>query len=167
MREVKYNPCKQVRSRQGMWTFLKERVRDKLSEHIATCPRCQKRLAMVNRVELAFGLIKSQPHGLDLLACANTKAIGVLKHSLRDAPQSEKLRHSRPDQNWLEKKRPVIERILNIAACLFVVVMIRMGVTSSLTNVKHKGQTALHNYYARNLDSQLYNELFPEDTLQV
>ena len=157
------NPCKQVRSRQGMWASFKERIRDRLSDHIATCPRCQKRLAMVNRVELAIGLLKSQPHGLDLLSRANTKAIGVLKHSLRDAPRSEKLRHSRPDQHWLEKKRPVIERVLNIAACLFVVVMIRMGVTSSLTDVKNKGETALHNYYARNLDNQLYNEIFPED----
>ena len=167
MQKTNNNPCKQVRSRQGMWASLKGRMRDRLSDHIATCPRCQNRLALVNRVELTFGLLKSQPHDMDLLARANTKAIGVLKHSLRDAPRSEELRHSRPEQNWLEKKRPVIERVLNIAACLFIVVMIRMGVTSSLTDVKNKGETALHNYYARNLDSQLYNEIFPEDTLQA
>jgi len=146
-----------------MWAFIKEGVQNRLSDHIATCPRCQKRLAMVNRVELAIGLLKSQPHDLDLLAKANTKAIGVLKHSLRESSYSEKLRHSKQDQHWLEKKHSAIERILNVAACLFVIIMIRMGVTSSLTDVKSKGQAALHNYYARNLDSQLCSEIFPED----
>ncbi|MBL7214190.1 MAG: hypothetical protein ISS71_00780 [Phycisphaerae bacterium] len=161
------NPCKQVRNRQGLWASLKERACRHLADHIATCPRCQKRLALVNRVELAMSLVKSQQHNLDLLARANAKAIGVLKHSLRNTPKTEQLRHSKPDCHWIERKRPVIERLLNIAACLFVVMMIRMGVTSLLTNVQTKGKTALHNYYARNLDSGLVNEIFPDDTAHV
>ncbi len=160
----RYNSCKQIRSGLGIWARLKESVLEHLAGHVATCPRCQKRLALTNRVELAMSLLKSQPHNFDLLAKANTKAIGVLKHSLRDMPQSENLRHSRPRPHWIERKRPTIEKWFNVAACLFIVAMIRMGVTSSLTDVKGRGQRAVHNYYARNLDSQMFNEIFPDDT---
>lgn len=156
--------CKQVRNKQTVWTSLKERAFQHLSDHIAVCPRCQKRLASLNRVELAMSLLKIQQHNLNLTARANSQAISVLKHSLRDAPQSEKLRHVRPGPHWIDKKRPVLERALNIAACVFVVLMIRMGVTSSLRNIQSKGKTAIHNYYARNLDSQLMNEIFPDDS---
>lgn len=158
------SPCKQVRNKQSFWTALKERASRRLTEHIATCPRCQRRLVFVNRVELAMSLLKSQPHNTDLLARANTQAVGVLKHSLRQTPQSEKLRCSKPDHNWIDKKRPVLERLLNIAACLFVVLMIRMGVTASMLDVQTKGRKVMHNYYARNLDTQLADELFPDDS---
>lgn len=158
------NPCKQIRKRKGLWAAFKERTHRRLLDHIAACPRCQKRLALTNRVELALCLLKSQPHDLNLLARANTQAIGVLKHSLRDAPQSEKLRRSKPDHTWIDKKRPAMERMLNIAACLFVVLLIRMGVTASLLDVQKKGKTAVHNYYARNLDSRLMQEIFPDDS---
>jgi len=160
MKKTDDNLCKQARNRQGLWAALKEQIRNRLADHIATCPRCQKRLALANRVELALDLLKTQPHSMDLLAQANTKAIGVLKHSLRYAPKSEKLRHARPDVHWLDKKRPVIERVLNMAACLFVVLMMRMGINSTLTDVKTTGQAVLHNYYARNLDSQTVDEIF-------
>ena len=162
-----FNSCKQIRSRPRLWSALKERAFRRLTDHIATCPRCRKRLAMANRVELAMSLLKSQRHDLDLLARANAKAINVLKHPLRNAPQSTQLRRSKPDCTWLEKKGFVIEKILNVAACLFVIAMIRMGVTSSFVDVQSKGKTALHNYYARNLDSQTANELFPDDTTPV
>lgn len=162
-----FNPCKQVRSRPRLWVALKERAFRRLTDHIATCPRCQQRLAMANRVELAMSLLKSQRHDLDLLARANAKAIDVLKHPLRNAPQTAQLRRSKPDCTWLEKKGFVIEKLFNIAACLFVITMIRFGVTSSLKEVQSKGKTALHNYYARNLDSGTVSELFPDDTTPV
>lgn len=159
------NLCRKIRGPQGGWAILKERLRQRLGDHIATCPRCQKRLALANRVEVAVSLLKSQPHELNLLARANAKAIGVLKHSLRNAPQTRQLRQSKPDFNWIEKKRPAVERLFNVAACLFVVLMIRMGVFSSMTDVQAKGKTALHNYYARNLDNQMVNEIFPDDSM--
>jgi hypothetical protein len=154
------NPCNQVQGRRRLWAALKERVSRRLSDHIAACPHCQKRLALAGRVELAFELLKAQRHEIDLLARANAKAIGVLKHSLRSAPQTAKLRRSRPDCSWLDKKSVVIEKIFNIAACLFVIAMVRMGVASSFLDVQNKGKTALHHYYARNLDSQTADDLF-------
>ncbi len=167
MRKIKYNPCKQNRSRLGIWTRLKASAIQHLADHAAACPRCQKRLALTNRVELAIGLLKSQRHDYDLLAKANTNAVNVLKHSLRQMPQSENLRHSSPKQNWIERKRPVFEKCLGVAACLVIVAMIRMGINSSLADVNDKGQKVVHNYYARNLDDQLFNEIFPDETLQA
>ena len=41
-------------------------------------------------------LIKTQPHGADLLAKANRRAVDVLKHGLRELPKAEKLRHACP-----------------------------------------------------------------------
>ena len=162
-----HNHCKHTTDKPGLWAALKQRLSQRLSDHIADCPRCRQRLAMVNRVEVALILLKTQPHPLDLLARANTRAVGVLNHSLRQRPQSEKLRHSIPDQHWVEKKRPLIERLFHVAACLFVVLMVRMGVTSSLADVQTRGKTALHNYYARNLDAQMVNEIMPDDSSQA
>lgn len=158
-----YNPCKAVRRRPGLWDSLKERIQMRLMDHVATCPRCQKRLAMANRVQLAFDLIKSQPQSPDLLATANQKATGVLKHSLRTAPKSDMLRRSVQDQHWIDKKRSSFEWLLNAAACLCVMVMVRMGITDSLTDIRRQGETAVHNYYARNLDRQLVDEIFSDD----
>ncbi len=164
MKTMNTNPCRQAASHGTVRLSLKERIRRRMADHVATCPACQRRLALANRVELALTLLKAQPHALDLLSRANSRAVGVLNHSLRNAPRSKTLRQSQPDQNWIEQKSPLLERLMNVAACLFVVLMVRMGVTSSLTDVRTKGETALHNYYARNLDAQTMEELFPDDT---
>ena len=135
-----------------------------LTDHITRCPRCQRKLAAVNRVEIAMMLMKTQPQDLGLLARANSKALDMLKHSLRYAPQSAGLRTMRADQNRLEKIRPGLERVMNTAACIFIVFMIKTGISQSLLDYKEQGETAIKNYYTRNLDSQLFDELFTEDS---
>ena len=59
--------------------------------------------------------------------------------------------------------RPGLERLLNAAACVFVVLMIKTGVSNSLLDYKEQGEAVIHNYYARNLDSQMFDEIFPGD----
>ena len=163
-----HNPCKAVRSRKGLWGHFKDRVQAQLSDHVATCPRCRKRLAMANRVQMAFDLIKSQPHSLNLLAAANQQATNVLKHSLRNAPKSQKLRQANPEPHWTQKKQPWLEQVVNVAACAAVLLIVRMGLTASLLDVRQTGKTVVHNYYARNLsDTGLMSELFPEDMPQA
>jgi hypothetical protein len=160
--------CSEVQKRGSVERIpLKERIRRRLTEHVSNCPCCQKRLALAGRVEIAFSLLKSQPLTMDLLSRANSSALGMLKHSLRYSPESEKLRVLRSEQTWFGKIRPFFEHVLNVAACLFVLLMIRSGVFSSLTDYKQQGETALHNYYARNLDQKLMNEIFPDDTTQA
>jgi hypothetical protein len=63
--------------------------------------------------------------------------------------------------------RPGFERILNIAACVFVVFMIKTGISRSLLDYQKQGETSIKNYYARNLDSQMVNEIFPENSSSV
>jgi hypothetical protein len=156
------NLCSEIRrERLGLRAWLKERLCRHLTEHAANCPRCRKRMGLTNRVEIALLLAKTRPHSMNLLMRANTKTLGVLQHSLRRAPQSETLRTTQPEPAWCEKNRPLLERLLNIAACLFVVLMIRTGIMNSLTDYKEQGEAVIHNYYARNLDSGLFHEIFP------
>ena len=42
--------------------------------------------------------------------------------------------------------------------------MIKIGVFSSLNEIHQDGQTAMRNYYARNLDEDMMNQLFDEPT---
>lgn len=119
---------------------------------------------MTNRVELALMLIKSQPLNTGLLARANNKALNMLKHSLRNAPKAIALRTVQADLTRLGKIHIDLERVLNVAACIFVVIMIKTGQSNSLMNYQKQGKAAIKNYYARNLDSQMVNEIFPEDT---
>lgn len=148
----------------GWWGAFRLRLAGRLNEHIANCPKCRRRLAGQNRVELALMLMKTQPQSLHLLAKANAKTLGVLKHSLREAPKSESLRRSRPDTGRFEKMRPGMERVANTAACFFVVLMIKTGLTNSLADYQNQGETAIHNYYARNLGQSMADELLPPDT---
>jgi hypothetical protein len=89
----KNNPCRQLIDR-ALRLLAESFSLDRrwIQNHIATCPRCQRRLARLGKVELAITLLKSRPHGLDLLMRANTQAIGVLKHSLRATTKAEYLR---------------------------------------------------------------------------
>ena len=162
------NQCRSVRNeRCGVIRSIKMRLLQRLDDHVAECPKCQRRLAVLNRVEVALMLTKSQPYEMGLLARANNKALDVLAHSLRFAPKSTLLRQARSDTNRIEKARPLIERVLNVAACLFIIVMIKTGVSRSLLDYKQQGEAVIHNYYARNLDSQMFDEIFPEDTPSI
>jgi len=152
------------KGRSGLWGKLRLQLLERLSDHIAECPRCQRRLAMVNCVELGLTLIKTQPLKIGLLSLANNRALDVLKHSLRYAPKSTILRNAKSDTNRLEKMRPGLERVLNAAACVFVVLMIKTGVSNSLLDYKEQGEAVIHNYYARNLDNQMFDEIFPTDS---
>lgn len=159
------NYCRKIRkNRSGFWSALRSRVLERLSDHVSHCSRCQRRLAIISRVEIAMMLMKTQPQDVGLLARANNKALDTLKHSLRKAPQSAALRTTQSDLSRFEKIRPGLERVMNIAACIFVILMIKMGVSSSLMDYKQQGEAAIHSYYARNLDSQTFNEIFPTDS---
>ena len=111
--------------------------------------------------------MKSQPYEMGLLGRAHTQALNVLSHSLRYAPKSDSLKTARSDVNKLEKMRPGLERLLNTAACLFIILMIRTGISKSLLDYEEQGQAVIKNYYARNLDSQTFEELFPTDSTQI
>lgn len=131
-----------------------------VQRHTANCPRCQRRIAAVNRVELALAIVKSQPYHIDLLKQANAHAIGVLKHSLREASQADTLRNSRPEPSFIERSGRYRYRLGNVAACLAIVVLTRTGLFSSLERVNARGKECMRQYYAAQAGEDLAGEVF-------
>ena len=131
-----------------------------VAEHIATCPRCQKRLGNFGRVKLAMTLLKSQPHTLNLLAKANTQAINVLKHSLREAPKAEVLKAAKPDLSIFEKCRRRAQPALNAAACIMIIALSKAGIFSSIENSQKTGNTVARNYYTMHVGSEMADDIF-------
>lgn len=153
--------CKQIRYR------LIRSVSQRLStnnpwvmNHIANCPRCQQRMGQLGKVDFVFSLLKSQPHKPDLLMRANTGAIGVLKHSLRNIPKAQKLKHTRPEPIWPQRYSKYILPIANAAACVIVVILMKAGIFSSMDKFKKQGNTAMEHYYAKHLDEETVNDIF-------
>lgn len=161
MKTSNTNACKTIRQRLvGMADSVLNRMWGSyLRNHIHHCPKCAQRLVDLHRVEFAFLLLKSQPHRLDLLTRANTAALGVLKHQLRFAPRAEALRTANPEPHWTSRYSPGFEKMLNVAACLFIIVLVKCGTTSFLKDIYHDGSQIMHNYYAKNLGQDAADEL--------
>ena len=156
------NECRQIRTR------LYEAVSNRLGfnahwvqNHIANCPRCQRRLASVGKVNLALSALKSQPHKLDLLMRANTQAIGVLKHSLRREAKAEKLKTILPEPKLLERCRKYSHSAANVAACIAILLLVKMSVFSSMDKFHTEAQKVIKQYYARQVGQDLADEIFP------
>ncbi|NIA17097.1 MAG: hypothetical protein GWO86_01995 [Planctomycetes bacterium] len=157
----KINICKRIRQR--IFGAVAQRLKpnaDWLQSHIAGCPRCQRRLASAGRVELALLLIKSQTHQSDLLARANSQAIGVLKHSLRDSPKAEKLRNKLPALSFTEKYGKYAKPAANYAACVAVIFLMKTNIFSSIVKYEKGGEKAIQQYYAKHLGEDLAKDVF-------
>ncbi len=133
---------------------------DWVQNHIANCPKCRRRLALVGKVNLALSIIKSQPHNLDLLMRANTQAIGVLKHSLRNAPKAQKLRRILPEPALFEKCSRYKNSVANTAACIAILFLMKTGIFSSMDKLHSESQKVVKQYYTSQIDSELADELF-------
>jgi hypothetical protein len=105
-------------------------------------------------------LVRSQPHSLDLLMRANTRAIGVLKRSLRCQPKAEKLKTMVPEPKLAERLGKYKNSVANVAACLAILYLTKQGVFSSMDKFQLQGQRALKQYYANNVGQELANEIF-------
>ena len=152
------NKCKKIRFR--MRDAITRRLQfGWMDEHIASCPRCQKRINRIGNVDLALSLLKTQPHSRNLLANANTKATNVLKHSLRFAPKADKLRNYQPQPAWIQRNNSVIQSIINVAACVTVVSLMKIGVFSSMHTFQDESKGVLEGYYSQHLDSDEVSEL--------
>ena len=136
-----------------------------LQNHITSCPRCQRRFVSYGKVNLAISTIKSQPHKLDLLMCANVQTINVLKHSLRRAKKAGKLKTIRPEPKFLEKYSRYTSSALNVAACMAILLLMKFGVFSSMNMFQTQGQKVIKKYYANRIGDDLADELFPNKEL--
>jgi hypothetical protein len=133
---------------------------DWVQTHVAGCSKCQRRLASFGKVNLALSIIKSQPHSLDLLMRANAQAVGVLKHSLRQAPKAEKLKAARPEPKLLERSRKYAHPVANAAACVAILLLMKMGVFSSMDKFQSEGRKVARQYYASQIGQDMADDIF-------
>jgi len=134
---------------------------DWVQNHIGNCPRCQRRFASIGKVNLALSLVKSQPHKLDLLMRANTQAIGVLKHSLREAPRAKTLKNIKPEPSLLERCSMYKGSAANAAACISILFLMKTGVFSFMDRFQTEGQKVVKQYYVNQVGEDLANDIFP------
>jgi len=155
------NYCRQLRDR--IFGKLAESFtidRYWIQNHIENCPRCQRRLARLGKAELAITLLKSTCHSLDLLKRANTQAIGVLQHSVRNTAKAEHLRNIRPDLSVIEKCSKYKRSIGSIAACIAVAFILRGSIFFAAQKFENRSQKAVEHYYASNAGEDIARDVF-------
>lgn len=159
--KVANKKCKSIRSR--LYKAVSKRIglnADWVQNHIVGCSRCRQRLASVGRVNLALSLIKSQPHNLALLMRANTQAVGVLKHSLRNAPRAQKLKVMLPEPKLRERCQKYKHSLANVAACIAILLLMKVAVFSSMDRFQRQGRKVVKQYYASRVGEEMANEIF-------
>ena len=159
------NKCSRIRV--WLYTTASKRFNPEagwLQGHIMNCPRCRRRLVSCGKVNLALSFMKTQPHSLDLLMRANTQAIGMLKHSLRRAPKARKLRVILPEPRLLEKCSKYGHSVVNMAACIFILLLMKVGVFSSMDKFHNQGQKVYKQYYTNQVGEELADEIFAKGT---
>ena len=134
-----------------------------LQNHIANCPRCQKRIASIGKVNMALSFIKCQPINLNLLMRANTQTINVLKKSLREEPKAQKLKTKNPDLKLSEHVINCFRPTVNLAACLLIMFLMKFGVFSSMDKFQSQGKKAYKQYYASRIGEDLAEDIFPSE----
>lgn len=155
------NKCKRIRT--WLYKAMNSQIgieSDWVQRHIAQCPRCTRRLAAVGRVGLALTAVKAQPHKNDLLMRANTQAISVLKHSLRQAPKADELKTRLPQPRLLERWGKYGHSVANLAACAAILFLMKVGVFSSMGRFQAEGEKGVEQYYASRVGQDLANEVF-------
>ena len=155
------NKCRRIRS----WLYTAVNSRFALEakwvqKHIAECPKCTRRLAAVGRVSLALSTIKAQPYKSDLLMRANAQAVGVLKHSLRQAPKAQELKKALPRPGLFERCGKYGHSLANLAACLVILLLMKVGVFSSVDKFQSEGERVVKHYYASQAGEDLANDIF-------
>ena len=166
MTTKKDNKCRRIRA------FLYKAVSTRLGpeanwlqNHIAACPRCRQRLVSRGKVDLAMSFIKAQPHSLDLLMRANKQAVSVLKHSLRNEPQADKLRAKLPEPKLVARYGRYGHSAANLAACVAIMFLMKTGLFSSMDQFQSKSQKVIEQYYIRQAGQDLADDVFTGDSI--
>jgi hypothetical protein len=97
----------------------------------------------------------------DLLYKANTKAISRLGRSLRQGPQAQALRLARPQPSIAYRLRQVRGSISQVAACLAIAALGRIGLFSSISTAQQLGAKAMNQYYAKAIGQEMADKLYP------
>jgi len=133
-----------------------------IQNHIASCPRCQRRFSALNRVNLALTLMKSRPHSKHLLSQANSQTIGVLQHSLRKTDKAQTLKSLLPNPTVRDRMCLARHSIAHVAACIAILLLSKIGIFSAIKHSQMAGQKAVRHLYASHLDADTTDEVFPQ-----
>jgi hypothetical protein len=95
---------------------------------------------------------------------ANTQAIAVLRHSLRREPKAQKLERKFPEPKMLERCSRYGHTAANLAACIVILLLMKIGVFSSMNNLQTQGQKVIKQYYVKQVGADLADEIFAKDT---
>ena len=133
-----------------------------IQRHISACPRCQQRFSALGRVNLGLNLIKSQSHSLDLLRRANTGAVNVLQHDLRENNQAKRLKTALPSPTLRDRVHCASHGLYQTAACITILILSKISVFSSIDRMQKHGQTTVRHFYDSQLGSNLSDDLFSD-----
>lgn len=131
-----------------------------IQNHVAGCPRCRSRLLAAGRVNIALSLVKSEPQRADLLMRANAGAIGSLMHSLRSAPEARNLEALLPGPKLPERCRKYAGAGANLAACATVLLLMKVGVFSSMGRFQNGSRHVIRQYYSSQMGDELAKDVF-------
>ena len=90
---------------------------------------------------------------------ANTRAINVLNHSLREAPKAAKLKKILPQPKWFLRYGKHTQALANTAACIAIVLLLKIGVFSSIDSFQKQGKNTVEQYYAKHLGDDLAKDI--------
>ena len=147
------NPCKNLWDR--MADMMEARLGSPsgwLNQHVATCPRCRKRLAGFGSVRLAMILLKSQPHSTDLLMRANRRAMAMLKCSTRQTTTAEALKFVLPRPSVWQRLGKYTQAVTSAAACLLILMLVRVDVLSTALRFRDRSQQFVQQHYEQYMD---------------
>lgn len=92
---------------------------------------------------------------------ANSQAIGVLKHSLREMLKAQKLKEMNPEPKAAQRLVLCLRPSGNLAACLLVLFLMKFGIFSSMENIQTQGKKAYKQYYVSNIGEKMTEDIFP------
>ena len=92
---------------------------------------------------------------------ANSQTIGVLKHSLREAPKAQKLKSINPEPNTAQKLIQCLRPSGNLAACFLILFLMKFGIFSSMQNIQTQGKKAYKQYFVSNIGEEMTEDIFP------
>ncbi len=155
-------------ARQALWGEKREtglrrfRLESRwIQNHIAQCPRCQRRFAAQGKVSLGLQLARSQTHGPALLAQANKQVLKMLQRGVRQTPEAVQLRSAYPHPRTWERLGAYRSALRQMAACIALMALGKIGLLGSMQQAQDRTEDAMRTYYTEHLGPSMAEDVFP------
>ena len=114
----------------------------------------------MGKVKLGLSLLQSQPHNLDLLAKANATTVQVLKRDLRHTAEADQLKSTLPRPTLTTRISVLRHSFAHMAACVTILILSKVGISSSIEQTQKQGQKVVRYYYDSHLGPDLTDDMF-------